>query len=149
MSSIRQQLVGKLTTRLAEIRVTNGYATDIGAKVYPWRSAPMDAGSCPGIIFADEAADTTADDVAIGRWEHRLKVTVGVFVRGTTAASVARSALEDVVKAVYRTGGEYWDGIANYTELTAHEINLAQEGEIICACQASFAITYTTTRGVL
>lgn len=149
MSSIRQQLVDKLATRLAEIRIANGYATDIGLKVYPWRKAPMDAASCPGIIYADTEADTTADDATIGRWEHRLKVDVGVFVKGATAASVARSALADVVKAVYRTNGEYWDGIASYTELTTHEINLAQEGEVLCACQASFTITYTTLRGIL
>jgi hypothetical protein len=116
MTDIRSQLVEKIQARLETIILANGYASDIGAKVFPWRRTAMDAHSVPGIIFRDEEAhlnnEENQDEVAIGMWEHRLKLTVEIYFKSATPASVARTALNDLITAIYANRGDRWDGLA-------------------------------------
>ncbi|OHD22461.1 MAG: hypothetical protein A2Y38_24990 [Spirochaetes bacterium GWB1_59_5] len=150
---VRTQLVAKIEARFQEITKADGYQTDIGLKVFPWRKAPMDAHSIPGIVFRDEVAQmnngTDQDEVPIGLWEHRLKVHAEVFFKGSTSASEARKALDDVVRAVYRNRGDKWDNLAEYTDLHAHTIDVEQAGEVICGAEAVFIIIYRTPYGTL
>jgi hypothetical protein len=151
---VRTQLVDKISARLALITRANGYQSDIGLKVSPWRKVPMDKHSIPGIIFRDEEAQMNnsndhQEEVPIGMWEHRLKLPVDIFFTGKVSASEARKALADVIHAIYSNGGDRWDGIAEYTDLIAHGIDVAQEGEAICGAQALFVIIYRTPTGTL
>lgn len=154
MSDVRSQLVDKISARLALITKAGGYQSDIGLKVFPWRKVPMDEHSIPGIIFRDEEAhmnngEDHQDEVPIGMWEHRLKLSVEIFFTGKVSAPEARKALADVIRAVYANRGDKWDGLAEYTDLAGHGIDTAQEGQAICGAQALFVIIYRTPFGTL
>jgi len=150
---VRSQLVEKIEARFQQITRENLYRTDIGLKVFPWRKAPMDVHSIPGIVFRDEVAQmnngSDEDEVPIGLWEHRLKVHVEIHFKGATSASEARKALDDVVRAVYRDRGDKWDGLAEFTDLHAHAIDVEQGGDVICGAEAVFIVIYRTPFGTL
>lgn len=147
-SPVRQQIVDAIVDRLEEIAVDKVYSLPFGEHtctstikgVYPWRKAPFSKQEVPAIKLDDE--DASVRPGPVGEHEHGLKINLTVHVAGSTAASVARSLLADIVACI--GSDPRWSGLAVWTELEAHALDVEQAGDIIAAIQVLFTVTYRT-----
>lgn len=137
--SIRQQIVDAIETRLKTILVTNGYQTNAGQKVFPWRLTVLGDADLPALCIYD--TDCNISDVGtIGYFTHELQVDIEAIVTGSASRTDVRKMLEDIFKAigVDRT----WGNLAEHTEIQSHGINLEQAEKVIGAGQVRILITY-------
>lgn len=142
MSTIRQQIVNALETRLKTITVANGYATAIGSKVYPWRKTEIDEADLPAICFWDQSAEMQRETLK-GATSHTLSITVALFVTGKTTPAQARDGLNDILKAIWTD--PYFGGLAVQYVPKSHELTMEVDGDICGAGQVKFDLQYYTS----
>jgi hypothetical protein len=93
--SIRQQIIEALDTQLKTILTTGGYTSNLGSKVFEYRSHPLEESDLPCLIYRD-LADTIAQ--TFGEQEHRLTVSLDIIAN--TTAKVLRGMIADVHKCI-------------------------------------------------
>jgi hypothetical protein len=99
--SFRQQLWNAIKARFSNIHVNNGYATNIGTKMFNWRdlgAMPFTADEIPGMMMRD--ADNTFEHSVITKHQHRLSIEVFAIADGSPPDNLARSILADLDKAI-------------------------------------------------
>lgn len=137
--STRTQIAEALTTRLKT------HVTSVSSRVYRWRKAALDPSELPALLWRDEKAATSED--TIGMWKHELSVTLNYCATGTTTASSATTALNELSAAIM---GDYTlGGLAESIEFVSHDIMVGQEGDILGAAQIEIIITYNSPRGTI
>lgn len=138
-TTVRQQIVTAIDTRLHGILTANGYRTNLGSNVYTWKTEPFTASQIPGADIQDGAEDT----VFITCGEHLHRLTVNVRVVSTTEADV-RKAIADVVQAV-GTDVEF-SGLAQDTGIdTDGSVGQDQRGEtLMYAGRVTLIVEYTS-----
>ena len=121
------------------ISVANGYETALGLNVFEWREEPLQESEVPGAIWRDT---DSAAILTIGSHNHGMTVEVEIFALGTTAPTIMRKAMSDVIKLVglNRT----WTGLAEDTEPGDEDINTEKESRRIASATVSFGVIYTT-----
>lgn len=125
MSSLRQQLLDAVKTRLETITTGNGYQTSLGSKVYLCRPiAPQDS-ELPQVVIWDLAEET--EQRQAGVWQNSLVIELHVFQSGATMANgdFARSAVDDLHKAL---GTDVrWSNLALDTRPRSNRYEIDQE----------------------
>jgi len=139
MANLRQQIVDAIETRLKTIRVANGYQTEAGQHVFPWRLVPIPDSDMPALCIYDTDCNMSPDG-AIGYFTHELQVDIDAIVSGSASRTTVRSIMEDVFRAVGvdRT----WGGLAEHTEIQSHGINLEQAERVLGAGQVRMTVRY-------
>lgn len=146
MPGKRQQIVDAVKARLAAITTANGYQTDIGAKQTEWNPGPKSADPAadelPGHDIRDEVERTVVDDKNRGAYERALEITVVAEVKEAgPGATLARKALEDLIKAV--GVDPTWGGLARRTLPVEDDITVDELGQQIGAARLVFTVEYS------
>jgi hypothetical protein len=142
----RQRIVDAVKARFALISVANGYQTDIGLKQTEWNPGPKgadpEADELPGHDVRDEVETTNVENKNSGTFDRELEIVVIAEVREADAtATVARRALEDMIKAV--GVDQTWGGLARRTLPVEDDINVDELGQQVGAARLRFKVEYS------
>jgi hypothetical protein len=139
--SVRQQLVNAVKTRFAAIRIANGYATEIGAWQYEWKTTPFAAEEMPG-----HAIEDLADEIKQGmvqRHEHKLTLrAVAAIAAGPDTSAQLREAVADFHKAI--GVDTRWGGLALATWPKSAMMSVIQNETVQGHAVIEFVIEYRT-----
>ena len=148
MSSYRQQIADAIQARLETILPGKVFNLPSGAytctstisTAYQWRKTVFSKADLPGVCFRDEDADVVPGPVGIH--ESHMKIALEAIMAPSTLATTARAMLADIVAAI--GSDPRWGGLAYWTDIHSHSIDLDQAGDAIPACQVLFTVTYRT-----
>lgn len=140
----RQDAVDALKDRLATVRTANGYATDIGARVFSWRKAPVTSAETPCTEVKDGKNETRLEGAPMGRAYQFLDVEIVLSLQGGGTAIQARSAIADVKKAIGLD--DKFGGVTKWATPETDEINIEQTGDTTGAATVNITIVYETDR---
>lgn len=146
MPGKRQQIVNAVKTRFAAITTANGYQTDIGLKQTEWNPGPKgadpEADELPGHDIRDEVETTAIKDKNSGSYDRELEIVVIAELKEADAsATLARKALEDMIKAV--SVDPTWGSLARRTIPLEEDINVDELGQQIGAARLKFKVEYS------
>lgn len=97
LTSIRQQILTAIKTRLQTITVANGYETDIGSNVNVWHTTDFQETELPAIDLRDPAEEV---ETRGGNHICTLSIEIEAKVSGTTSDVSMRDIIADIIKAV-------------------------------------------------
>jgi hypothetical protein len=142
----RQQIVDAVKERFALITTANGYQTDIGLKQTEWNPGPKgadpEADELPGHDIRDEVETTAIKDKNSGSYDRELEIVVIAELKEADAsATLARKALEDMIKAV--SVDPTWGSLARRTIPLEEDINVDELGQRIGAARLKFKVEYS------
>lgn len=145
MPGKRQRIIDAVKARFAGITTAAGYQTDIGLKQTEWNPGPKgadpEADELPGHDIRDEVETAAVKDKNSGTYDRELEVVVIAELKEDGAgASLARMALEDMVKAV--GVDPTWGGLARRTVPVEEDINVDELGQQIGAARLRFKVEY-------
>jgi hypothetical protein len=146
--SARQLLVDRIVTRLKSIapgvvfQLPDGPHTcsETIKDVYPWRKAEFSPAEVPAIRLQDGDASTKPGPST--KHEHDLDITLDLVTLGKVSASQVRTMMADVVAAI--GSDPRWGGLAWWTEINGHELDVEQAGNTIAAAQIRLTVKYRT-----
>ena len=144
--SIRQQIVNAVKTRLATIRLSNGYETEIGAHVFEWLTQDLQASELPCVEFIDPKCQTIQHVSNVQ--EHDLEVWLKITGEpGTNVAQWTRKAVADVWKMV--GVDRKWSGLALTTYPKpppddSDALGFEQGNKIVSGADVKLIIKYRT-----
>lgn len=146
MPGKRQQIVEAVKARFAGITTVSGYQTNIGLKQTEWNPGPKgadpEADELPGHDIRDEVETTVVRDKNSGTYDRELEIIVVAELREADAtATLARRALEDMIKAV--GVDPTWGGLARRTVPVEDDINVDELGQQIGAARLRFKVEYS------
>jgi len=98
--NLRQDLIDWVLERLRDIRVTNGYNTDVGLHVHEWRSAPFSTDDLPALNVRDIYDEVSYGEQSARHSLHKLFVSIQYLDYGDDLPRRARAALADIEKAL-------------------------------------------------
>jgi hypothetical protein len=142
MSSIRQQVMDALETRLKTVLISNGYSTNAGQKVYPWRLEPFTPADMPGIALRDPGEDVEAEAIKTpkGRQLHKMRVELYLCATGSDAVSTARAMILDVMAAIGTD--PTFGGLIDWVSDIKDEVQADQEDNLVCSALVSMTFNY-------
>lgn len=148
MSSIRQQIVDTVETRLGQI--APGYVFNLPDGPYtcgstilavrPWRKVPFGKNQVPAIKFRD--TDAPVEPGPSTQHQHTLTIAIEVDVAGSTSPDTARGIMEDIIAAI--GSDPRWNNLARHTDINSHEIDVEQAGDVVTGVSINITITYRT-----
>lgn len=106
--TIRQRICEELKTQFQTITTANGYETNVGSKVFLWKSADWQDAEMPGVNLQDMTEEINLVKVGVRTEEHIL--TFEAFAAcstGTTSVETARKLAGDIVKLLGVARGNY------------------------------------------
>lgn len=89
----RQNIIDRIRTLLSQIKVTNGYETDIGINVFEWRENPVETSKLPAVYIRDKSVQYNEN---FGTLDCVMALELEVFCTGSTSHSYLRKALKDI-----------------------------------------------------
>lgn len=149
MNSLRQRLVAAVLARFRSITVAGGYQTDVGNRVFLWRTTALGSTDLPGIVLRDRGGESTL----VGRvsHEHRIYFEADLYMAGD---GDIRALLADVQKAIAwmspdkTQGGIRWlvdgDPLAVDTQPLDDQIDALQEERKLNAARLRFVVVQRT-----
>lgn len=141
--TVRQQIMDAIDTRLQTILIANGYKTNAGQKVFPWKEYGLGSTKLPALTFRD--VDDDPDQETIGNVDNILTVEVqALTTQSATSDEVAREMLADVIVAV--GADETWGDLAEFTLLPSSPMAVEQLEKKIFGAQIILVIEYRTAR---
>lgn len=146
--SKRQDIITELISKLATITKTNGYATDIGSKVYEWKTTDVGSDEENCIVVWDTNSKVIEpyeeeDNTDPKHWK-QLTVKMVVVTSGATTAANLRSMIADVYKLIglnVTWGGNAWETI-----LEGDEMILDQQKKLYGATEITINIVYVVNQ---
>ena len=142
MMSIREKLVGLVVTRLQTIRVSNGFNTDAGQRVFLWRTVPVGQSDLPAIVVRDRRAETSL----VGRKQHVHRITFEADLYA--GPGNVRALLADVQKVLSQdlrwSYGDPPEPLALDTQPLDDELDAAQEERRLDGCRYRFVVIVAT-----
>lgn len=149
MSSIRQQIMDAIETRLKLIVAGKVWTLDDGAThtctvtvkgVYPWRKVPFTPAMLPAIGIWDTAS--TLEDAPFGSFNHALEVNIVGVIAASSPVATARELTADMLAAV--GSDPKWGGLAKWTIVEAMPLDMEPAGDVIAAGQLKLTVHYRT-----
>lgn len=145
MPTPRHQLViDAIKTRFAAITVANGYATNLGEKLFEWREMEsFDSSELPAINLKDPQGETV--QALSGVHDHKLTIWAELlWANRSNIAADVRLMIADVQKAI--GVDRRWGGIARDTDPQGFEILVQQNSGAVNVggCRFKFDVTYRT-----
>lgn len=130
--------------RLKTILAQNGYETDIGLNVFPWRTSTLEDAELPAICCRD--GDSKKYDETVGEVIRELPVEITVILAsGATTPDELRAVLADVYKAI--AVDVSWGGLAQDTAIPNIDNMTVEQGEKIQGgASVTISILYSTNR---
>jgi hypothetical protein len=96
----RQDIITALKSQLGNIKITNGYNTDLGLSVHEWRLSPFDESELPAVEIRDEVSNVSQDNNNV-YVDNALDITITAYGSETSAAGTrGRLYLEDIFAAI-------------------------------------------------
>lgn len=141
--SIRQQIIDKLAARLAAIKITGGYKTDIGSNVFDWLARDLADAELDAVIYRDVSADISMDTLELRSNKIRVEIEAKTKSGSTTAAQV-REMIEDIYTAI--NVDDTWDALALNTEPVGEEMMIGHGDKITGFATITIEIEYRTTK---
>lgn len=153
MSSIRQQIIDALKTRLETIidgvSVTdaNGgsytYATDIGLHVQVWRRENLADDEQWFISLRDtKGSKDDAEGSEVGRNLRRLTVVVDLVARDEVAPELIRAAMADVIACI---GVDPTLGrVCRWIDIEEDNLDVLQTADLLAGSSITLSVTYKT-----
>lgn len=136
---MRDQIMSAVDTKLRQILVTNGYATDLGNHVFSWRLSAIPDTERPAVAFRDVSREIT-QHVAAHLYKLTIEFEAFPLSTSTDPAGDIRLFIQDVVKAV---GTDVtWGGLAIDTVVTGDSVQLDAAGTAIKSGLITAIITY-------
>jgi hypothetical protein len=147
-ASVRQQIIGAVAARLAEITRLNGYRTDAGIDVHEWDVTPLDRGeSTLRLEYRDSEGST--EWMAMGMQVHHLPITMRVLCSDNDAGeslTTVRSALADIYEAMFEDFT--FGGLAEDTiQVGDARFDYGERADRAAGCEVTYVIDYTTVPG--
>jgi len=140
----RQDIVTSLASLLGTISIGAGFSTNCGANVFVWRRTTLKDEEVPCICVWDTVAERNDDYAPIGFQGWDLHVGVIAYFEPSTPASVARLALDDVVKAIGTNPN--LSGLADrHIEVMSHEIALDNKTNTVGMARIQLVIPYVVS----
>lgn len=153
---IQQAIFDELVEKLATITTGNGYRTNIGENVIPWKVAPWELDQMPGVSVADTS--TGVEDWKMrqaspgergGVQRNMMQVEIAVAVAAVESDAQAEDQMAEVQKAfadiyaLIRVNSK-WSGNALNTNPQSHTKQIVQEDKIICGGKITLQIEFRT-----
>lgn len=115
MITIREQIVASIIGYLSQIKKTNGYQTDLGARVEQWHHQQLGDQKMPMIAVLD---GEDAIQYSSGTHDHRMTVEIVCFAasKGTDINNTMRTYLADLYRCVgiiAESDGKFYDIVIN------------------------------------
>jgi len=98
--NLRQDLVDWVLERLRDIKVANGYNTNVGLNVHEWRSAPFSVDELPALNVRDIYDEVSYGEQGARHSLHKLFISIQYLDYGDDLPRRARAALADIEKAL-------------------------------------------------
>lgn len=152
MLSIGLRIRSALAARLADIRVSAGYATDMGRRVLDGRAEPssFDLATGPAVsvrIGTEEMIERSGNQLRLTRETH----VIGWSLSGDDMQATAEGLLADIKRAVLHPRADVLtdaDGrIGQRIEYVRAEIDTPEAGGDIVIVDATFAVRYFEAYG--
>ncbi len=145
MADKRQQVVDAIRARLAGIRTSNGYNTEIGLHVLEWKVKAFSEAEIPGVAFRD--TDPKIRELTGGMQEVSLPVEFIIgAAAGASTMAVIRAAIEDVLSAI--NSDFTWGGLAWDTAVDSIEAFAEHEGKVTGLAKIGTTVKYEQQRPV-
>lgn len=151
MSSIRQQIVDAIETRLGQIAVGKVWTLEDGSThtctvaskgVYPWRKVPFSPTQLPAIAIYD--GGSTLEDGPIGSFSHALEVSIVGYIASSSPVNTARELAADILAAV---GSDHrWGGLAQWSYVESLPLDIEPAGDVVAAGEIKLTVHYRTGR---
>lgn len=143
MAIVAQQIIDAFDARMKTILTSNGYSTNVGQKVFAWRSAAMDESELDGLVYRDESAEIV--NVTLAHTDWRLSITIHLYAApGDNTMTELRKMIDDVCKAIGTD--EFWGGLALRTDLLTVSKDMEHQEHKLGQGELSIAIIYRTAR---
>lgn len=141
--TIRQQIMDTIATRLATILISNGYKTNAGSNVYPWREFGLPDTKLPAIFFRD--TNDEPEQFTVGNVDNVLTVEVtATSAKSATSDQQVREMIADVIKAV--GVDETWGNLAEFTLLPDAGMAVEELEKTTFSAQIDLRVEYQTAR---
>ncbi len=140
--TIRQQLMNAVDAALKGILKQNGYATDIGLKVYDWHTERLEDEDLPALVYRDLEETINLEGSAYTSHDRLLSLEITALTLGTTTPSEVRKMIADIEQAIRL--GKDWGGLAEDTLYTGNKTEIEKEEREIGAVTLQFQIQYDT-----
>ena len=148
MSTVRQQIVSAMVTRLKTLTTANGYASNAGALVFSQFPEGLQIEDWPCLLISDRSETITPSGRS--QIEHRLSITVqGLIASGTTTDQACRQLIGDIVECLMDPEDRTMSDVCDTLQPdSGGEIEVEQQTDkTVGSVALSFAATYRTNRG--
>lgn len=140
--SKRQTIINDLDAKLKAIKGVNGYNTDAGTHVYPWREDELQPHELPGLVYTDRIAGKRSGSIGSFRWALTVDIYCYAAAGKDTPAGV-RTLVADVLKAIGAAANGSWNSQAQDTELSdGSEMAIERRGKTAGEAVVSINIIY-------
>jgi len=147
MALKRQQIMDALKARMQTILTANGYYTNLGSKVFDYKSTTFNDNDLDAINLRDET-NNLIDELASGQneWDLNLDVEIDIlFKKGGTSITEARKGISDVKKAIGGGGNDItFGGLAYKTNFASDTLIHEQDEAVIVGARIRVRIRYRT-----
>jgi hypothetical protein len=137
--TLRQKLVDAVVARMREIRIANGYQTDIGATVEDWRTH-FEQDELPAIGVYDLTQTTEKTDKEQKRTPNTLPVQIRIFAASNTLVTDLRVMIGDVLAAIKKD--QRWGKLALDTKPKQDGFIIPKESFEVAGAAVEIEIEY-------
>lgn len=153
--SIRKLIMTDIGTKLATITTGNSFRTNIGNKVFEWKSKEWETREMPGVQYMDTSNSfepwTMRGNGAKrgGATTNTLRIEFGIGMKasgdGGTNAEVMDS-LRDAIADVYEliSNDDTWGGNAEWTVQVSDDMGIDQDNKTLAGANIKIDIIYRT-----
>ena len=142
MDTRRQEIIDAIILRMQEIKLVNGFQTDLGQRVEDWPRR-FDDDELPALAVCDLTEESERSDAETDIAAHRLPVQVRIFLRGENPARAFRQAIGDVQQAIKRD--LTWHELATATYPRRSGFIITSEAMEIAGAVVEFDVEYVTS----
>ncbi len=143
--TIRQKLVAAIITTLGQIRVSNGYQTDVGATVldFPRQvQATYGQDELPVLGVFDVDSTTSRENLNARKFDRVLTIQIRAYLKKDTPGPEIRKIIGDIETAIGTN--PRWNGLAMATMPAREGVVIQSEDFEISAAAVEVTILYPT-----
>lgn len=138
LTSVRQQIIDAVETRLKTIKTANGYETDIGLNVNVWHTTDFQETELPAIDIRDVSE---VMEVRGGNHICTLTVEIEAKVSGSASGVTMRDILADIIKAV-GTDSTFSNLVQETRPLQNDSFGFGKNDKLIASILMTFEMRY-------
>jgi len=142
----REKIMDLLKLRLEEIRMANGYRTNVGEHVLIWRVSPITESEIPCIIIQDTIVEPISEKSVSSMQvlDAGMNVDILCYTKGGSAVRELRDSLYDIYKAIGKDVS--FDNNVIDVEILSDEITAEQEDRKIAVGKIALRIKFRTRK---